>query len=46
VTEPLNLLDKEEWWDVCRRMKPDYDREEYERDWAEFQKRKREREMQ
>lgn len=32
----LDELDKEEWWDVCRRMRPDMTREQYDADWKEF----------
>ena len=42
--EPLNLMDKEEWWDVMRRAVPDIDREEFDAYWeiksAERAKRK------
>lgn len=45
----LNELDKEEWWDVARRVRPDITREEYDRMWEEFQVEKearlRQREM-
>lgn len=33
----LNEFDKDEWFDVMRVIKPDLDREEYEKIWAEFQ---------
>lgn len=36
----LNEYDKEEWWDVARRVtagrNPPYTREQYEKDWEEF----------
>jgi hypothetical protein len=32
----LYEFDKEEWWDVMRRAKPDIAREEFDRVWAEF----------
>lgn len=38
----LDSLDKDEWWDVCRRLRPDITREEYEVMWADFQQRKSE----
>lgn len=37
----LDALDKEEWWDVARRVKPDMSREEFEADYAEMQEAKR-----
>lgn len=33
----LNEFDKEEWWDVCRRARPDITREQYDQMWNEFQ---------
>lgn len=49
TASPLNELDKEEWWDVARRVRPDITREEYDRMWEEFQVEKearlRQREM-
>ena len=39
----LNELDKNEWYDVYRQFKPEATREEFERDWAEFQQAKRDR---
>jgi hypothetical protein len=35
----LNKLDefaKEEWWDICRKLRPDITREQFEIDWREF----------
>jgi hypothetical protein len=37
--EPTTFLDEfdiEEWWDVCRRLRPDIPRETFEEMWAEF----------
>lgn len=31
------VLDKSEWYDVCRQFRPDATREEYEREWERFQ---------
>lgn len=42
----LDCYDKEEWWDVCRRVRPDMTREQYDKDWDEFVKTKAERERQ
>jgi hypothetical protein len=41
--EPLRLLDKEEWWNVCS---PDLTREDYDRAWDEFQAMKARKELQ
>ena len=43
MTERLNELDREEFWDVARRLNPDICWEEFERDWKEFQALKAER---
>jgi hypothetical protein len=37
----LNELDADEWFDVARRFKPDMTREQFDKDWAEFQEMKR-----
>lgn len=39
VTEDarLDALVREEWWDVCRRVRPDIQRTEFDQTWAEFQ---------
>lgn len=39
---PLNEYDADEWFDVCRQIRPDYSREQFDRDWETFQERKRE----
>lgn len=44
--DSLYLLDKEEFWDVARKIKPGLQREEYERMWEDFQQRKAEHERQ
>lgn len=36
MSEPLNLYDKTEWWDVVRVLKPGLTVEEYEEMWEEF----------
>lgn len=36
----LDEFDKDEWWDVCRRLRPDLTREEYDAMWDEFQQAK------
>jgi hypothetical protein len=33
----LDELDREEWWDVRRAIKPDADRAEFDEEWLEFQ---------
>jgi hypothetical protein len=33
----LNEFDKEEWFDVCRQLKPGLSRLQYEKEWAKFQ---------
>lgn len=42
----LNECTKLEWWDVCRKLKPALTWPEYERLWAEFQRDKRQRQLQ
>jgi len=42
----LNEFDKTEWWDVCRRLRPDWSYEQFERAWQEFVELKRKRESQ
>jgi hypothetical protein len=42
----LNEFDREEWWDVCRTVKPDMTREQFEADWEEFQELKRKKGLQ
>ncbi len=32
----LNEFEAEEWFDVCRQVKPGYTWEQFEKDWAEF----------
>lgn len=44
--EPLHMFDKDEWWDVMRRAKPDITREAFDEHWEEFQTMKRNRKMQ
>jgi len=34
----LNEFDVNEWWDVCRKLRPDLTRREFLADWAEFQR--------
>lgn len=34
----LNELDREEFWDVCRRLRPDLTRDDYELLWGQFQR--------
>jgi len=38
----LNELDKQEWFDVCRHLKPGLTAAEYDKLWNEFQVAKRE----
>lgn len=38
--EPLTLLDREEWFDICRKVCPNLTRDEYQAMWADFQQRK------
>jgi hypothetical protein len=42
----LDEYDKEEWWDVARRLNADITREEYEQQWAEFVALKKGKELQ
>lgn len=42
----MNELDKNEWWDVMRSVKPDLTREEFDLAWEEFQEMKRRRAVQ
>lgn len=42
----LYEFDKEEWWDVARKVRPTLTREEYVRQWAEFIENKRCRALQ
>lgn len=48
MTDPADLreYDKDEWWDVMRRAKPDITREEFDLYWDEFQSDKAERSRQ
>lgn len=32
----LGEYDREEWWDICRKLCPDMTREEYDVVWEEF----------
>lgn len=43
-TARLDEFNKEEWWDVCRKVRPDITREEYEAMWEENTQHKEERE--
>jgi hypothetical protein len=36
VTQNTNSLDKELWWLVCREVRPDIERPEYEAQWLEW----------
>lgn len=42
----LHEFDKEEWWDVARKVRPTLTRAEYERQWAEFVANKARRKLQ
>ena len=42
----LNEFDKEDWWDVAQEANPSYTREQYEKDWAEFQAMKAKKKLQ
>lgn len=44
--ELLHLFDKEEWWDVSRKLKPDLTREEYDVLWERFHEWKAKRDAQ
>lgn len=37
----LRAIDKETWWDVVRKLKPDMTRKQFEADYAEMQEAKR-----
>lgn len=39
----LDEYDIDEWWDVCRRVRPDLTREQFNAMWAEFQAMKQRR---
>lgn len=39
----LNELDRDEWREVCRILRPDWSEEEFDRAWSEFQELKRRR---
>lgn len=41
MVDHLNLLDKDEWREVCRKMRPDWTDEQFEEKWNEFQEIKR-----
>lgn len=45
MSERLDELDENEWWDVCRKLRPEIEREEFEREWREFQQIKAGRRM-
>lgn len=34
--DALNAFDREEWWDICRSVRPDITRDQFEIDWQEF----------
>lgn len=40
----LHEFDRDEWWDIMRRAKPDIRREEFDAYWEVFQRDKAERE--
>lgn len=42
----LTEFDKDEWRDVARKLCPDWTDEDFEREWAAFQKFKRRKKMQ
>lgn len=42
----LNEYDQDEWWDVCRRLRPDITRKEFDVMWADFIAEKRRRSLQ
>jgi hypothetical protein len=44
--EPLTSFDQNEWWDVCRKLRPDLDRETFDEMWAKFAKMKRRKQLQ
>ncbi len=37
----LDEMDKNEWFDVCRRLRPDWTAEQFEEAWREFVETKR-----
>ncbi len=37
VPSRLDILDQDEWWDVCRELQPEMTREEFEQLWEFFQ---------
>jgi hypothetical protein len=41
----LDEYDHVEWWDICRRLRPDVTEEEFAEMWAEYLEIKRQREM-
>lgn len=41
----LHEYDKEEWWNVICRLRPDIDRIKFEQDWAEFCELKRKKNL-
>jgi hypothetical protein len=45
-TVRLNEFDKNEWWDVCRKMQPDLSRAQFDAMWADFCRSKAARERQ
>jgi len=48
MAEPATRLDefsKDEWRDVCRRVRPDIDDEQFEQEWQEFEAAKRMRKV-
>jgi hypothetical protein len=42
----LNEYDQTEWWDICRRLRPDITEVEFAEMWEEFEEEKRRRAMQ
>lgn len=42
----LKELDRDEWWDVMRRVRPDLSRKDYDAAWDEFQAVKPKRQLQ
>jgi hypothetical protein len=43
MTVRLDEFNADEWFDVAKKFKPRLSREEFDRDWAEFQREKAER---
>lgn len=39
----LDEFDENEWFDICRKVRPDLGREEFAAMWSEFQRQKEER---